>query len=180
VASTPKNVSVQLKVDPEAFTTTMEKLTAAMEGFSAGFAPIAAHAQQVAEQLGKMTLPPGMTLSYPELPEIPVHTNKTPFAIASSFDFGTVNPAAVAMAFGLTEGEQHTGPDGAVWEFHLSGGWRIVQDLASPIDRAPYGWFCTACDLHMTVHKGDPVACDSGGWCRPATSAEHKRTLRGH
>jgi hypothetical protein len=180
VASTPKNVSVQLKVDPEAFTTTMEKLTAAMEGFSAGFAPIAAHAQQVAEQLGKMTLPPGMTLSYPELPEIPTTTNMQPFT--TSVTLPAINPAAFKMltGFGPAEGEQHTGPDGAVWEFHLSGGWRIVQDLASPIDRAPYGWFCTACDLHMTVHKGDPVACDSGGWCRPATSAEHKRTLRGH
>lgn len=80
------------------------------------------------------------------------------------------------------DGTQHTGPDGAVWEFHPAGGWRVVEypSVYDPKKMAPYGWFCTACNEHWTVHKGDPVGCDSGGWLRPATSAEHKRALLGH
>lgn len=46
-------------------------------------------------------------------------------------------------------------------------------------DEAPYGWFCDHCDEHMAAHKGDPVACDSAGSVRPATSIEHKRVLLG-
>jgi hypothetical protein len=75
---------------------------------------------------------------------------------------------------------RHTGPDGAVWEFNLSGGWIIVQqpdELFGGGERAPYGWWCSACSEHWSVHKGDPVGCDSGGWLRPATSAEHKEAL---
>lgn len=98
-------------------------------------------------------------------PEVPTETKKIKYALPHAW------PA---------DGTQHTGPDGAVWEFHLAGGWIIVQDLASPIDRAPYGWYCTACNEHWSVHKGDPVGCESGGWLRPATSAEHKRALLGH
>jgi hypothetical protein len=47
------------------------------------------------------------------------------------------------------------------------------EPLFDPTE-APYGWFCTVCEEHMIVHKGDPVACDSAGSVRPATSAEHK------
>jgi hypothetical protein len=77
------------------------------------------------------------------------------------------------------DGTRHLGPDGTVWEFHISGGWIIAQvpDLlfsAGTELRAPYGWWCSACGEHWDVHKGDPVGCESGGWLRPATSAEHK------
>jgi hypothetical protein len=81
------------------------------------------------------------------------------------------------------DGAQHTGPDGAVWEFRLAGGWIIVQPAAeypSTEHRAVYGWYCTACCEHWSVHKGDPVGCESGGWLRPATSAEHKQALLPH
>jgi hypothetical protein len=46
-------------------------------------------------------------------------------------------------------------------------------------DEAPYGWFCDHCGEHMAAHTGDPVACDSAGTVRPATSTEHKRVLLG-
>lgn len=78
------------------------------------------------------------------------------------------------------DGTRHTGPDGAVWEFHIKGGWRVVQqpdELFDGGEQAPYGWFCVYCAEHATVHGGDLVACDSGGWLRPATSAEHKKAL---
>jgi hypothetical protein len=78
-------------------------------------------------------------------------------------------------------GDLHTGPDGAIWEFRVAGGWRVVEyppgSTASSSQRAPYGWWCSYCGEHMLVHKGDPVACDSGGWCRPATSVEHKLAM---
>jgi hypothetical protein len=42
---------------------------------------------------------------------------------------------------------------------------------------ARYGWFCDACQVHWNAHTGDPVACESGGYVRQATSAEHKLML---
>lgn len=36
------------------------------------------------------------------------------------------------------------------------------------------GMFCTACNEHWNEHQGDPVACDSGGYVRPALPHEEK------
>lgn len=62
-------------------------------------------------------------------------------------------------------------------ELWADGTWKPAEEALFDPTEAPYGWFCTICEEHMSVHEGDPVACDSGGYVRPATSAEHKLAL---
>jgi hypothetical protein len=62
-------------------------------------------------------------------------------------------------------------------ELWAEGTWEPAEEKLFDPSEAPYGWFCTVCCEHMIVHTGDPVACDSGGYLRPATSAEHKLAM---
>jgi len=88
-----------------------------------------------------------------------------------------VMPKPVSTSHWPADGTQHVGPDGAVWEFALKGGWVITVGPESAAHRALYGWWCSCCEVHWERHTADPVGCESGGWLRPATSAEHKRAL---
>lgn len=77
----------------------------------------------------------------------------------------------------VQEGKQFTTMIGEIWEWRKAGGWRLTNSDPFNEDHAPHGWFCTYCWQHLEVHGGDPVACESGGWLRPATAVEHKRAL---
>lgn len=79
------------------------------------------------------------------------------------------------------DGMAHTTETGDRWEWKHAGGWRRTAEaeLFSDGEMAPHGWFCSYCGEHATVHGGDIIGCDSGGWLRPATSAEHKQALLG-
>lgn len=63
---------------------------------------------------------------------------------------------------GLFAGEEPQ-PDGKKW--------------AVPAIHEHAHLWCTACDVHWMSHKGDPVACESGGWLRPSTPLEDKNWL---
>lgn len=135
-------------------------------------------------EAGTGWVPKDAGLDYLTFPEVSTTTHKLAFTAAPKWETSTVHGKVYDHPAGLPpqhpeDGTRHTGPDGAIWEFNLKGGWWVVESFGTSTGpgRSVYGWWCSYCGEHMAVHKGDPVACDSGGWCRPATSAEHKLAM---
>lgn len=84
----------------------------------------------------------------------------------------------------------HGSINGQMYRWEPGEGWTLASEWSTPVIhhdsvppsapktfQPPYGWFCTACKVHWSRHTGDPVACDSGGYVREASSAEHKLAL---
>lgn len=57
----------------------------------------------------------------------------------------------------------------------VSTGPDLLEDQPKPEIAPQAHLWCTACDVHWMDHKGDPVACDSGGYLRPSTPLEDKQ-----
>lgn len=85
-----------------------------------------------------------------------------------SFNAGTIDPETVKLLMGFPIDTVSTEPEPeeipALFQDDLPPAAQVVSS----------GMWCMACNEHWNEHQGDPVACDSGGYVRPALPHEEK------